>query len=101
MIQIPPLVEVFAFGSKDLNPIVLTISDKNPAIRVNPDCVWGSELSRPLTRSAPGASQLSFRRKPVNRGVSVTVRDVNVAVRRDRHVGWGVERRLKARAMPL
>ena len=46
---------------------------------------------------APRAEMLAVAGEPVHRGIAVAVRDVDVAVRRDGHVGGMVERRLQRR----
>ena len=75
-----------------MQSIVLAVGDVNNSLPVDGDTVWNVELSRPIARLAPGEQQFPIGGELVNAGVAVSIRDVDVSRRRERHIGREIER---------
>src|SRR6516225_4087459 len=90
--QILPLGLVFAVAVEHLHAVVLAVGDIDPASGIAADIVNDIELALAGAGRAPGEQQLAVRRVCVDTGIAVAVRDVDVAVRRQRGVGAAVER---------
>jgi hypothetical protein len=90
-----PFVEVFTFRREDLYPVVVAVSDEDSAVRL-PYAVRTVELAWTIARLAPRKQQLSIGAEFVDAGVTVAVRDIEVAVGRKGDVGGIVERARRA-----
>ena len=91
-VQIVPLGLVFAVAVEHLHAMVLAVGDIDPAVGIGGDVVDDVELAGIGARLAPGLQQLAVGRVFVDAGIAVTVRDVNLALRRQRGMGAAVER---------
>src|SRR5215472_2273788 len=104
-LHLRPHVEELTIGREDLDAVVLAVEQED-AVGVHPDAVRRMELARFFARVAqllrvawlaPRFEQRALRTELVHSGVTVAVRDKDVAVGRSRHVRWLVERRSAVR----
>jgi hypothetical protein len=84
--------EQVAGRAEDLDAVVLAVADEDPAVGVRPDRVQKVELAGVGAGLAPGLQQGAVRREPVDPGVAVPIRDVELAILRHREAGRAVER---------
>ncbi len=89
--QIIPLRLVFAVAIEHLDAVVFTIGDIDKTVGVGCDVVDDIELAGIAARLAPGFYQPAVGRIFVHASVAITVRDINLALRRQRGVGAAVE----------
>src|SRR5215472_17962165 len=91
-VQVVPLRLVFAIAVEYLDAVVLAINNIDEAIRVCGDVVHDIELAVICPRLAPAPDQLAVGSEFVHAGIAVAVRDVNLALRRQRRVRAAMER---------
>src|SRR6185295_12871177 len=91
-VQIVPLRLVFAVAVEHLHAVVLAVGDIDPAVGIGRDIMDDVELAGIGAGLAPGFQQLSVRRIFVDAGIAVAVRDIDLALRRQRGVGAAVKR---------
>ena len=96
VVEVTPGLDEPAVPVEQLDPVVLAVRHQHPVRPVDPDRVRRGELARPGAGPPPGRHVLARGREAVDRRVAVAVGHVDLAVRRDRHVGRVVERRLEA-----
>src|SRR4029453_8548536 len=96
--ELKPLSDELAVLVEDLNAVVLSITDEQASPRIERQRVDDVELTRTHTLPAPGLDELAvlveFHDARVADGCAaarVAVADEDVAVRRYRDLGWGVE----------
>ena len=91
-VQKVPLRLVFAVAVEHLHAVVLAVGDIDPAVGIGRDIVDDVELAGIGARLAPGLEQFSVRRIFVDAGIAVAVRDIDLALRRQRGMGAAVKR---------
>ena len=91
-VQIVPLRLVFAVAVEHLDAMVLPVGDIDPAVGLGADVVHDIELALAGARLSPGHQQLPVGRIFMNLGVAVAVRNVDLALRRERRMRAAVER---------
>src|SRR5260221_1049187 len=90
--QIIPLRLVSAVAVEHLHAVVLTVRDIDKTVGVGCDVVDDIELAGIAAGLAPAFQQLPIRRAFVHAGIAVAVRDIDLALRRQRGVGAAVKR---------
>jgi hypothetical protein len=78
-VKMIPLRLVLAVTVEHLDPVVLAIGDVDPAIGVGDDIVHDVELAGIGAGFAPTLDEFAVRRKFVDAGIAVAVRDVDLA----------------------
>jgi TolB-like protein/class 3 adenylate cyclase/lipoprotein NlpI len=91
-VQIVPLGLEPAVAGEDLYPVVFAVGDIDPAVGVAADVVRHVELAGVGAGLAPCKQQSAVRRVFVDAGVAVAVRDIDLALRRQRGMGAAVKR---------
>src|SRR6266481_7038480 len=90
-VQIIPLRLVFAVAVEHLHAVVLAVGDIDVAVGIGRDIVDDVELAGIGARLAPGLYELAVGRVFVDAGIAVTVRHIDLALRRQRGVGATVK----------
>src|SRR6266851_1825242 len=78
--QVFPLGQKLTLRGKDLDPIVLPVSHKHTTIGMHPYPMGDVELARgTLPRGSPRLLQGAIGREPVDTGVAIAIRDIELA----------------------
>jgi hypothetical protein len=91
-VQVVPLRLVLAVAIEHLHAMILAVGYIDPAVGIASDIVRDVELARIGAGPAPGQQQLAVRRVFVDARVAITIRHIDVALRRHGGVGAAMER---------
>ena len=98
--EVGPLIQEPAVGAEHLYPVILPVGNVYSPVFRHPNAMRYPELARPTARRAEGVYGFPIGGEPVDAGITISVRDINLSRRSNRCIGRMVERGLHRRFVP-